>query len=379
MARRHHHEDGDWHSLATRLDELLVAHGTADPFDAAVALLVARVAHDHVGGGPFLTGGPPAFAAALAHAAQRWPDAVEGVPELPVDALVRCSALLGAVDLRDDVGAALDAAFEALTERAARGVRGQFFTPRHVVDTLVDIVAPRPGEAVLDPACGSGAFLRRPATAGALAVGVDLDRRAIRVAHTMAALLDAPATFVRADALAGGPAGVLPGPRGQGFDVVLGNPPFAGDVGDAYPDYALGKLGFRVEREILFLERAVAATRPGGRLALVLPQKVFGTAAYAPVRRWLLERARVVGVVGLGRNTFLPHTAQKACALVAVRRAQVCTSPPTDEAVVFFVSADEGKDAGGRLRRDAQGVVLHDLAEAVAPLRAAMDAAAVVA
>ena len=53
--------------------------------------------------------------------------------------------------------------FEFLTARAAKGRKGQFFTPRHVVEFCVRMIAPRDGERVCDPACGSGAFLEHAA------------------------------------------------------------------------------------------------------------------------------------------------------------------------------------------------------------------------
>lgn len=50
-------------------------------------------------------------------------------------------------------------AFQSFWESGLRGEKGQFFTPRNVVRICVDILAPKPGEKIIDPACGSGGFL----------------------------------------------------------------------------------------------------------------------------------------------------------------------------------------------------------------------------
>ena len=70
-----------------------------------------------------------------------------------------------------------------------------------------------------------------------------------------------------------------------------------------------------MERDILFIERCIQLLKPGGRLAIVLPHNKVAADSLAFVREWLLRKARVLAVVGLGRNTFLPHTHQKASVL----------------------------------------------------------------
>jgi type I restriction enzyme M protein len=286
----------------------------------------------------------------------------------------------------------LDALFECIVGRAAKGQKGQFFTPRHVVEEVIRMVAPRAGERVADPACGSGAFLRHalkfePACE---VFGFDHDPRAACVARTMLAASGQPCDRVaRLDSLqrsGSAPAGVdtiearqAARREGPGFDVIVTNPPFAGDVGDAFgSEYALA-VGGRAERDVLFLERCVQLLRPGGRLAIVLPHNKVGGKRWAYARRWLLSQVRVVAVLGLGRETFLPHTSQKAAVLVAVRRATPCLQPDGSEPIVFFVSDRSGKDAQGRRvgNPDDPACVDHDLAEATLAVRAGLAAAAV--
>ncbi len=376
MTRRNAFEPGVWTDVATRLDEIIRSHSGEDAFDAARLLLVAKLAGEAEGSGqlgPAVDAG--AIEARLARARARWPGVLAPADRctLPAPALRRCAALLDTVHLMGADLEGLDAVFEFVVAQAAKGQRGQYFTPRHVVRAITAMAAPRDGERVVDPACGSGAFLRHAlrAAPGARVVGVDHDPRAVQVARVMLAASGHPAEgAVRADALAlGALAGHAPGT----FDLVLTNPPFAGDVGpEGRAGYALAE-GRRVERDALFLERCVDLLRPGGRLAIVLPHNKLGGQRWGFLRRWLLCRARVAAVVALGRNTFLPHTAQKTCVLFAVRRQAALAAPPPDESITFFVSDRDGKDAGGRLLRDPdRGVVDHDLGEATDAVRAAL-------
>ena len=104
----------------------------------------------------------------------------------------------------------------------------------------------------------------------------------------------------------------------------------------------------RVERDVLFIERCIELLRPGGRLGIVLPHNKFAGSMFRSVREWLLKEARILGVVGLGRNTFLPHTHQKASVLFVQRRMKG-ERKHRDERVFFAISEKDGKDSKGRL------------------------------
>ena len=392
MAKRHAHRAGDWSSVAVRLDEIISAHTGGDPFEEALTLLVARLAFERgAGRGRFVADARTAAAridALVAAAARRWPGILG-----PGDAgrrthlsgaeLVRCAAVLDDVSLVADDLVGLDAIFEHIVTRVAKGQKGQFFTPRHVIASIVAMLAPAPGEHVVDPACGSGGFLTHALAACPTAhvFGYDLDPRATRVARVMLHGRGSAATL---DSL-GTPSGVasscdrsaIQRYRNGAFDLVLTNPPFAGDVGDAYRSrYELAR-GKKVERDVLFIERCVQLLRPGGRFAIVLPHNKVGGDAWAFVRAWLLERAQVVAVIGLGRNTFQPHTSQKACVVIGVRRARpVPLAAAGAEDILFYLSEHDGKDHRGRLVRRAGGAVDHDLDDAVPLVRRAFEHAA---
>ncbi len=301
-----------------------------------------------------------------------------------VEALARHS--IGGQDLQ-----VLDGFFEYLVSKGAKGSKGQYFTPRHIVEFCVRVLKPSTSETVCDPACGSGGFLlhalkfvrHREGLSDAEAAqycrtniwGFDIDGRAVRVAKALMLLAgDGNANIVGVNSLLrpdlGGLFPISSEGRGRdphevlltiedvcrsrrrahkGFDLILTNPPFAGEVRERQilDGYDLSRGRTRVERDILFIERSIGLLRPGGRLAIVLPHNKFASPAFAPVRRLTMAKARVLGVVGLGRHTFLPHTHQKASILFLQRRLNV-ERGRGGERMFFAISTKDGKDSKGR-------------------------------
>jgi type I restriction enzyme M protein len=339
-------------SVLRHVEEVVVATSGEDAFEIVFAVAAARIATDQR-----LT---------LRHAMA---EVVRRYPMLEVAPLVDTSdELLARVDgllvrmLRGEDQSTLDAVFESLVPRVSKSDKGQFFTPRHVVDFVVNMLAPSKRDVVVDPACGSGAFLSSSRARGAKAYGCDVDARAVRVARllALAGAVD-PRTVQRADGL-----------RGEELptaDVVATNPPFAGRA--PAEGFEVGHLVRTPERDVLFLERALRLLRPGGRLGIVLPYNKASGAAFASLRRWLVQSARVLAIVGLPRETFLPHTGQRTFVLFAQKRLgnRTTSIPDPDERTMLAVSERAGKDTGGEPILKA-GRLDHDLdevAEQLAP------------
>jgi type I restriction enzyme M protein len=393
MTRRHGFRHGDWESAALRLDEIICAHSGEDAFEEALKLLVAKLAHERDAARAAFLGRQRDEEAVcevnrlLRAAGERWRGILEpgATTRLSGPELVRCASVLNRVRLLADDMVGLDAIFEFMVTRAAKGQKGQYFTPRHVIAEVVAMVKPTAGERVVDPACGSGGFLRHALLQEPRCSvwGFDQDPRALRVARVMLAASDQEtARVMRVDSLRRPerqrrtkPAPLLEDlmraqePRFRGFDVVLTNPPFAGDVGSDYADaYELAG-SHRVERDVLFLERCVELLKPHGRLAVVLPHNKVGAEQWAYLRSWLLEHVAIVAVLGLGRNTFRPHTSQKACVVIGYKRPKP-TCHFRDEEILFFISERDGKDHRGRLAYAANGTAIdHDLAQATPLVR----------
>lgn len=204
----------------------------------------------------------------------------------------------------------------------------QYFTPPAVVDLAYDLLRwLEPGViegCLLDPSCGEGAFLEGALRAGfapARLYGCDADP-ALRAVWSASGLRGGNGPHLAiCDGLAG---------RGDGsFDVVAGNPPFAGSQALPADVARLGRYRWgeiarqkqsppRLPRELWFLERSLHLLRDGGLLALVLPHGVLANKRWEPVRAALLAEAQIEAVIGLPRDTFRASgITVKTCLLIA--------------------------------------------------------------
>jgi type I restriction enzyme M protein len=345
-------------SVVAHIEEIVLATSGEDAFELVFGVAAARIITKTT-----------ANAKSIAKVARAHPELGITLPRDERSGGERSDALLARVDVllahafdgSDGRLQALDAVFESLVPRIAKGDKGQFFTPRHVVDFVVKALAPRAREVVVDPACGSGAFLAHArAIAKVSTFGSDVDPRAVRVARLVALSQGRdPASIVRADGLRGDH---LPT-----ANVVATNPPFAGRA--AADGFQVADVVRTPERDVLFLERAIDLLRPGGRLGIVLPYNKAAGTAFSGLRRWLHGRARIHAVVGLPRETFLPHTSQRTFILFAARRAPD-ERPLASERAMFAVSERAGKDAGGDpiVRIDGRAGLDHDLDDVLAKL-----------
>jgi type I restriction enzyme M protein len=210
------------------------------------------------------------------------------------------------------------AIYEGLLERNASEVKsgaGQYFTPRAVIDTIVEVVDPEPGRTVCDPACGTGGFLlsayarmkdhpaaRDRRMAGRLRretfAGFDIVPGVVRLAtmnlylHSIGAEDRSP--IQRADALLADP--------GVRYDYVLTNPPFGrkqsfkvftddGDVDTEREDYQ--RTDFQVttsNKQLNFIQHIMTILAENGTAAVVLPDNVlFEAGGGERIRRRLLD------------------------------------------------------------------------------------------
>ena len=129
------------------------------------------------------------------------------------------------------------------------------------------------------------------------------------------------------------------------FDILMANPPFAGDLDnkEQLEIYNLGynakgKLQNKVGRDILFIERNLNFLKPGGRMAVVLPQGRFNNSRDKLIRDYIAERCRILAVVGLHGNVFKPHTGTKTSVLFVQKWTDencgfpnICPKPTPDE------------------------------------------------
>jgi len=310
----------------------------------------------------------------------------------------------------------VDEAFEYLVNKSSKGEKGQYFTPRWVIDMCVKMMNPRESETVIDTACGSAGFTvhsifhvwRQILKDEGLPVShlftmedkpqrcsdyvqdkvfaIDFDEKSVRVARCLNLIagdgqtnvlhlntLDWPKWEERIqqdddwrDTYGIGWKKLKKmraeknNNRSFKFDLLMANPPFAGDIkqSDMLSPYELGhksngKLETKAARDLLFIERNLDFLRPGGRMAIVLPQGRFNNASDKRVREFLAERCRILAVVGLQTNTFKPHTGTKTSVLFVQKwnddKSDVAFyCPRTDDYPIFFATQQkDSKDSSG--------------------------------
>ena len=223
--------------------------------------------------------------------------------------------------------------FADLTNRKA----GEFYTPRSVVDLMVRMLAPKAGETVYDPACGTGGMLLKTLQQVREAGG---DER-LMLGHlfgqeknlTTAAIarmnlfLHGAEDFeiVRGDTLRQ-PA-FLSGDRLATFDCVIANPPFSlsswGEEAWAQDPWGRNLAGTPPKKygDWAWVQHMIASMAPAtGRMAVVLPHgALFRMGAEGKIRSKVLDMDLIEAVIGLGPNLFY-GTGLAACILVARRR-----------------------------------------------------------
>ena len=303
----------------------------------------------------------------------------------------------------------VDEAFEYLINKSSKGEKGQYFTPRYVIDMCVKMLNPKENETIIDTAAGSCGFpvhtifhvweqiLKRKGLGKShlftleekpqecteyvqdKVFAIDFDEKAVRVARTLNLIAGDGQTNVmhlntldyerwdektddvdwidtynegwkklkrlRIDKNSN---------RDFQFDILMANPPFAGDIKESriLAKYELGKKDngkyqSAVGRDILFIERNLDFLKPGGRMAVVLPQGRFNNSSDKQIREFIAEHCRILAVVGLHGNVFKPHTGTKTSVLLVQKwDAKLC--PKVEDYPIFFATMQEpSKDNSG--------------------------------
>ena len=132
--------------------------------------------------------------------------------------------------------------------------------------------------------------------------------------------------------------------RDFNFDIVMANPPFAGDIKESkiIMKYDIAKKSehsyqSKIGRDILFIEHNLQFLKPGGRMAIVIPQGRFNNSSDKYIRDFIAERCRILAVVGLHGNVFKPHTGTKTSVLFVQKwDDELC--PYREDYPIFFAT-----------------------------------------
>ena len=134
----------------------------------------------------------------------------------------------------------------------------------------------------------------------------------------------------------------------------MANPPFAGDIKEntIISHYELGKNSAgkwqkKVGRDVLFIERNLNFLKPGGRMAIVLPQGRFNNSSDKYIRDFIAERCRILAVVGLHGNVFKPHTGTKTSVLFVQKWDDKLCPKKEDYPIFFATMQKQSKDNSG--------------------------------
>jgi len=317
----------------------------------------------------------------------------------------------------------IDEAFEYLVNKSSKGEKGQYFTPRHVIDMCVKMLNPKAGEYMIDSAAGSCGFpvhtifhitghlfqnaeIPEDEKENVLKIfGIDFDEKVVRVARTLNLIAGDGNTNVLhlnnldydrwnetiknrswLDTYGAGLKRLEKLQKDKSsykefnFDILMANPPFAGDIKESriIHKYDLGyndknKPKSKVGRDILFIERNLNFLKPGGRMAIVLPQGRFNNTSDKQIREYIAEKARILAVVGLHVNTFKPHTGTKTSVLFVQKWDDELCPKKEDYPIFFAVSEKSGKDNSGdyvfvkngngqpKLDKNGHMIIDHDL------------------
>jgi type I restriction enzyme M protein len=247
--------------------------------------------------------------------------------DCPAEALRNCSKLLAPINLLKSKVQVIQAFYMKFAQSLYSWDLAQYFTPHEVIDFIVDIVNPRAGEHIHDPACGSADFLisafrRAGPTSENCVWGSDNSKQAVQVSILNMVLNgDGKTQIINQDSLESYSS------KSKKFAAVLCNPPFGTkilerrfqvlrkfDMGHKWAPEDSKQADLNLTDEvrsaqqtgILFAELCVRLTQPGGRIGIILPNGYLGnrSAEYVALREWLLRQTRLIGIVAFPRFTF---------------------------------------------------------------------------
>ena len=236
---------------------------------------------------------------------------------------------------------------------ATAGQNGQFRTPRHIIQLMVEMCKPQPKDIICDPACGTAGFLvvagenlrehhpeiftkdsLRKHFNEKLFNGYDFDNTMLRIGSMNMLLHGVENPNIRyKDSLAEEHAG-----DEEAYTLIMANPPFAGSLDYDNTAKDLQKIVKTKKTELLFLALFLRLLKPGGRAAVIVPDGVlFGSSnAHKTLRRILIEDQKLDAVVSLPSGVFKPY-AGVSTAIVLFTKTN---SGGTDHVWFYDVDAD---------------------------------------
>ncbi|MCK0536685.1 type I restriction-modification system subunit M [Alcanivorax quisquiliarum] len=282
-----------------------------------------------------------------------------------------------------------------LSKLTTAGINGQFRTPRHIIDAMIELIAPQPTDVICDPSCGTAGFLARTmeylnrqysSEAGIITDedgnrhytgdllepyrehinkhmfwGFDFDTTMLRVSSMNMMLHGVNGANTRyQDTLSKSIKENYPEQEENFFDVVLANPPFKGSLDEANVNPDVLALVKTKKTELLFVAHILRSLKLGGRAAVIVPDGVlFGSSrAHQQLRRALLEHNQLEGIVSLPSGVFKPYAGVSTAILLF-------TKGGSTERVWFYDLQADGYSLDDK-RTELKGEGSNDLPDAIA-------------
>ena len=244
-----------------------------------------------------------------------------------------------------------------LSKLSTAGTNGQFRTPRHIREMMVEFVDPKPGELICDPACGTAGFLisaaeyirnnyendmtaeQWDAFAGANGAepqfsGFEMDQTMLRISSMNLMLHEVEAPDVRyLDSVS------QKNDISDKFDVILANPPFTGSIDAEGIDKGLRAIVDTKQTELLFVALFLRMLKVGGRCACIVPNGVLfrsNSKAYKQLRRELVDGQKLEAIIYMPSGVFKPYSGVSTAVLVFTKT----NSGGTDNVWLYNMVAD---------------------------------------
>jgi type I restriction enzyme M protein len=231
--------------------------------------------------------------------------------------------LLSAVDMndRDTKG---DVYEYLLSKIASAGTNGQFRTPRHIIQMMVEMTAPTPEDIICDPSAGTSGFLvkageylldhhpeilnnpeSRKRYESEMFMGMEFDATMLRIGAMNLLLhgIENP-KLIDVDALSEANNGFK-----EKATLILANPPFKGSLDQDAVDSSLSTVVKTTKTELLFLALILRGLKLGGRSAVIVPDGVlFGSSnAHKQIRKEIIDNNQLTGVISMPSGVFKPY------------------------------------------------------------------------
>jgi type I restriction enzyme M protein len=220
-----------------------------------------------------------------------------------------------------------------LSKIASAGDNGQFRTPRHIIQMMVDMVRPNKDDTICDPACGTAGFLVaageyihrnhpewfhdkefRDHYNNRMFTGIEFDSTMIRIGAMNLQLhgITNPELILK-DSLSESNSGLR-----ECFSLMLANPPFTGSLDYDSVESSILKTVKTKKTELLFLGLMLRMLKIGGRAAVIVPQGVqFGSSnAHKAIRREIVEKQKLEAVISMPSGVFKPYAGVSTAVLL---------------------------------------------------------------